>query len=188
MRSARVQTQLSTNGRGGTIKIEWCARARWLGQAHFEFCKDGHWAPLCLRRVIATWRHLYASARLHERSCFFAQLSTNCFSSCSCLLGYIFKHQFFNLMFDGDCRRKFDFSSEPVCAHWALLWPSTLYMGMTERKSHVARIIEILERDGQISRNQCLSMSPASTRLGALKMKKPCGIYAARSSRLSASL
>src|SRR5467141_2036379 len=39
---------------------------------------------------------------------------------------------------------------------------------MTERKSHVARIIEILERDGQISRNQCLSMFPASTRLGAL--------------------
>jgi hypothetical protein len=28
-------------------------------------------------------------------------------------------------MFDGDCRRKFDFSSEPVGAHWALL--STLY-------------------------------------------------------------
>ena len=46
-----------------------------------------------------------------------------------------------------------------------------------------------LERDGQISRNQCLSMFPASTRLGALsEMKKPCGIYAARSSRLSASL
>ena len=42
------------------------------------------------------------------------------------------------------------------------------YIGMTERKSHVARIIEILERDGQISRNQCLSMFPASTRLGAL--------------------
>jgi hypothetical protein len=29
-------------------------------------------------------------------------------------------------------------------------------------------MIEILERDGQISRNQCLSMFPASTRLGAL--------------------
>src|SRR6476659_9371096 len=57
----------------------------------------------------------------------FAQLSANCFSSCSCLglLGRIFKHQFSELMFDGDCRRKFDFSSEPVCAHWALLWPST---------------------------------------------------------------
>jgi len=36
---------------------------------------------------------------------------------------------------------------------------------MTERKSQVARIIEILERDGQISRNQCLSMFPAITRL-----------------------
>jgi hypothetical protein len=92
--------------------------------AHFEFFKNRHQAPLCLRRVIATWRHLYASARLHERSCFFAQLSTNCFSSCSCLclLGRIFKHQFSELMFDGDCRRKFDFSSEPMCAHWALLW------------------------------------------------------------------
>jgi hypothetical protein len=103
-----------------------------------------------------------ASARLHERSRFFAQLSANCFSSCSCLLDRIFKHQFSDLMFDGDCRRKFDFSSEPVCAHWAFL-----YMGMTERKSHVARIIEILERDGQISRNQCLSMFPPITRLGA---------------------
>jgi hypothetical protein len=29
-------------------------------------------------------------------------------------------------------------------------------------------MIEILERDGQMSRNQCLSMFPASTRLGAL--------------------
>jgi hypothetical protein len=59
---------------------------------------------------------------------FFARLSANCFSSCSCLcrLDRIFKHQFSNLMFDGDCRRKFDFSSEPVFAHWALLWPSTL--------------------------------------------------------------
>jgi hypothetical protein len=38
---------------------------------------------------------------------------------------------------------------------------------MTERKSYVARIIEILERDGQISRKQCLSMSAASARLGA---------------------
>src|SRR6188508_743596 len=25
-------------------------------------------------------------------------------------------------MLDGDCRRKFDFSSKPVRAHWALLW------------------------------------------------------------------
>ena len=82
-----------------------------------------------LLSLIAAWRHLYASARLHERSCFFAQLSTNCFSSCSCLclLDRIFKHQLSDLMFDGDCRRKFDFSSEPVCAHWALLWPSTPY-------------------------------------------------------------
>jgi hypothetical protein len=29
--------------------------------------------------------------------------------------------KFPELMFDGDCRRKFNFSSEPVCAHWALL-------------------------------------------------------------------
>jgi hypothetical protein len=65
-----------------------------------------------------------------------------------------------------------------------------LYIGVTERKSHVARIIEILERDGQISRNQCRSMFPArhSGLAPYLKMKKPCGIYAARSSRLSASL
>jgi hypothetical protein len=41
-------------------------------------------------------------------------------------------------------------------------------MGMTERKSQVARMIEILERDGQISRNQCLSMFPVITRLAGL--------------------
>jgi hypothetical protein len=65
----------------------------------------------------------YASAQLHERSGFFAQLSANCFSSCSCLclLDRIFEHQFSELMFDDHCRRKFDFSSEPVRAHWALL-------------------------------------------------------------------
>ena len=70
----------------------------------------------------------YVSARLHERLCFFAQLSANCFSSCPCLclLECIFKHQLSELMFDGDCRRKFEFSSESVRAHWPLLWPSTL--------------------------------------------------------------
>jgi hypothetical protein len=31
-------------------------------------------------------------------------------------------------MLNGDCRRKFDFSSKPVCAHWAPLWPNVLYM------------------------------------------------------------
>jgi hypothetical protein len=30
-------------------------------------------------------------------------------------------HQHSELMFDGDCCRKFDFSSEPVIAHWTLL-------------------------------------------------------------------
>jgi hypothetical protein len=48
----------------------------------------------------------YVSARLHERLCFFAQLSANCFSSCPCLclLECIFKHQLSELMFDGDRR------------------------------------------------------------------------------------
>ena len=31
-------------------------------------------------------------------------------------------------MLDGDCRRKFDFSSEPVRVHLALLWSNPLYM------------------------------------------------------------
>jgi uncharacterized protein len=31
-------------------------------------------------------------------------------------------------MLNGDCRRKFDFSSKPVCAHRALLWSDVLYM------------------------------------------------------------
>ena len=43
-----------------------------------------------------------------------------------CRLDRIFKHQLSELMFDGDCRRKFEFSSEPVRAHWPLLWLSTL--------------------------------------------------------------
>jgi hypothetical protein len=29
-------------------------------------------------------------------------------------------HPHSDLMFDGDCRRKLDFSSEPVCAHRVL--------------------------------------------------------------------
>src|SRR6266446_2878845 len=42
-----------------------------------------------------------------------------CFSLC--FLGLILGHQHSELMFDGDRRRKFDFSSEPVIAHWTLL-------------------------------------------------------------------
>src|SRR6476661_7978012 len=50
---------------------------------------------------------------------FFAALSATCFSSCVnlCFLGLILSHQHPELMFDGDRCRKFDFSSEPVCAH-----------------------------------------------------------------------
>jgi hypothetical protein len=47
--------------------------------------------------------------------------NTSALASASAFLIENFKHQFPELMFDGDCRRKFDFSSEPVCAHWALL-------------------------------------------------------------------
>jgi hypothetical protein len=81
--------------------------------------RDRSRAPLCLRRVIAARRHLYALARLYERSCFFARLSANCFSSCSCRcrLERIFKHQFSDLMFDGDRRGKREFSSKPICVH-----------------------------------------------------------------------
>ena len=43
-----------------------------------------------------------------------------------CRLDRIFKHQLSELMFDDDCRRKLDFSSEPVRTHWPLLWPSIL--------------------------------------------------------------
>jgi hypothetical protein len=54
---------------------------------------------------------------------FFAALSATCFSSCVslCFLGLILSHQHSELMFDGDRCRKFDFSSEPVIAHWTLL-------------------------------------------------------------------
>ncbi len=45
-----------------------------------------------------------------------------------CRLDRIFKHQLSELMFDDDCRRKLDFSSEPVRTHWPLLWPSTLIL------------------------------------------------------------
>jgi Helix-turn-helix domain len=38
---------------------------------------------------------------------------------------------------------------------------------MTPHKSQNQRIIDLLERDGRVSRNQCLSMFPAITRLGA---------------------
>jgi hypothetical protein len=67
---------------------------------------------------------LCASAQLHERSCFFAQLSANSFSSCSCLclVDRIFKHQFSDFMLDGDCRGKLEFSSKPMRVRCALLW------------------------------------------------------------------
>jgi len=35
------------------------------------------------------------------------------------------------------------------------------------RKTQLERITEILQQDGVVSRNQCLSMFPAITRLGA---------------------
>src|SRR5205814_1133815 len=87
------------------------------------------WSPKSGPGTRESWSpYNYVSARLHERSCFFAQLSASCFGSCSCLclLERIFKHQLSELMFDGDCRRKFEFFSEPVRAHWPLLWASTL--------------------------------------------------------------
>jgi hypothetical protein len=76
-------------------------------------------SPTCLRPL----ELLYASARMHEWLCFFAQLRANCSSSCFrvCLLGRLFEHQFSDLMLDGNRRRKFDLSSEPACVHWKLL-------------------------------------------------------------------
>lgn len=71
-----------------------------------------------------------AISRLHERSCFFAHLPASFFSCCLGLLDRLFEHQFSELMFDGDCRRKFDCSSEPLNAHWALPWAKTLHASL----------------------------------------------------------
>ena len=46
----------------------------------------------------------------------------------------ILSHQHSDLMLDGNCRRKFDFSSKPVRAHLALLWSDFPYICMTGRK------------------------------------------------------
>jgi hypothetical protein len=50
---------------------------------------------------------------------FFAHLSPNCFSSCCypCLLDQVFKNQPSDLMFDGDCGGKLEFSSKPMRVH-----------------------------------------------------------------------
>jgi hypothetical protein len=49
--------------------------------------------------------------------------SAKYFSPCFRLypLDLILSHPHSDLMFDGDSRRKFDFPSEPVRAHWVLL-------------------------------------------------------------------
>ena len=46
-----------------------------------------------------------------------------------CFLDFILSHPHSNLMFDGRCRRKFDFSSEPVCSHWVSR-SQAVYVGM----------------------------------------------------------
>jgi len=78
-----------------------------LGDQRTEICVIAPDLVQALAKELVALQHV--SARLHERSCFFARLSASCFSSCSCLclLERIFKHQLSELMFDGDCRRKF---------------------------------------------------------------------------------
>jgi hypothetical protein len=53
--------------------------------------------------------------------------NTSALASAYAFLNFVLSHPHSDLMFDGDCRRKFDFSSESVRAHWAFLWPSTVY-------------------------------------------------------------
>jgi hypothetical protein len=50
--------------------------------------------------------------------------SARCFSPCFSLYPrhLVASHQRSDLMLDGHCRRKFYLSSEPVRAHWVLLW------------------------------------------------------------------
>ena len=45
-----------------------------------------------------------------------------------CFCKLILRHQHPDLMLNGDCRRKFDLSSEPVRAHVAPLWLNPLDM------------------------------------------------------------
>jgi hypothetical protein len=60
---------------------------------------------------------------LDERLPFAGPSCASCFSPCIGLhpRNLVLSHQRSDLMFDGHCRRKFYLSSEPVCAHWALL-------------------------------------------------------------------
>jgi hypothetical protein len=53
-------------------------------------------------------------------------------------------HQHSDLMLDGDCRRKFDFSSKPMRAHWALLWSKVLHM--YDRKKITGRPVILSDR------------------------------------------
>src|SRR6266700_6691500 len=60
------------------------ARADLVGIADKLEPRSGAAAVATVEQFLMRSGHFYASARLHERSCFFAQLSANCFS-CSCL-------------------------------------------------------------------------------------------------------
>src|SRR5712692_6972191 len=88
------------------------------------------------------WRAKSVEISLYKQ--FFAAWPAKHFSPCFsvCLLDLMLSHPHSDLLFDSDCRRKLDFSSEPVRAHWALLWSGTsyrqvLHIGMTERKSRI---------------------------------------------------
>jgi hypothetical protein len=81
---------------------------------------------ILLFRLAKLWRNHWRRPHLNDQCIYHSILSS--FSPCFslCLLDLILSHPHSDLMFDGDCGRKFDFSSEPMRAHWALLC-STVY-------------------------------------------------------------
>ena len=117
---ARTQAGVGEDGR--RARVSDCCRQ---GFRRCHACAEcvamrGH-----VKRSEFHWRSLPFQAVNWISLCkrFFAALSATCFSSCVslCFLGLILSHQHSELMFDGDRCRKFDFSSEPVIAHWTLL-------------------------------------------------------------------
>jgi hypothetical protein len=52
-----------------------------------------------------------------------------------CFLNLVLSREHSDLMLDGDRRRKFDFPSKPVRAHWALLWSTFIYVWLEENHS-----------------------------------------------------
>jgi hypothetical protein len=110
---------LKENEIGDWVKVARICKSCWTLAWDFRTSLGTTGMPACSVPLVSRGRGRRHPGRDHK-----AGLSATCFSPCFRLyfLDLIFSHPHSDLMFDGDCRRKFDFSSEPMSAHWVLLY------------------------------------------------------------------